>query len=141
MLAAGAVSNTGVRLGSFQDRMQDEVAKLCEQLGIPQTDKSDYGGELCKLAQSSECREINDSQFNFLSEVKEVAQERALSIEATGCMQKVRSVAWKKLEGCMSDESIGSTSTDVLNKFEDLKPTPRAGAAFMITCKMSEMGD
>jgi len=41
----------------------------------------------------------------------------------------------------MSDESIGSTSTDVLNKFEDLKPTPRAGAAFMITCKMSEMGD
>lgn len=94
------------------DRMQEEVARLCDQLGIAKTASSDHGSQLFHLAES---RKTCD---NLFSEAKEVARGR---VQATVCMKKVRKIPCQTLNVSMADETIGSSSADVLYELEKLE--------------------
>jgi hypothetical protein len=92
--------------------MQEEVARLCDQLGITKTTSSDHGSQLFHLAES---RKTCD---NLFSEAKEVARGR---VQATVCMKKVRKIPCQTLNVSMADETIGSSSADVLYELEKLE--------------------
>lgn len=110
--------------------MQDEVAQLCEQLGIPQADKSDCGGELLQLAWSKKT-----SHYRILSGVKDVEQGRTFSLEASECMQKVRNIPCQTLQVSLADESCA----DVVGGFEEPDSTPSVGLPYTISCQTSEI--
>lgn len=141
VLARGIYSDRGLRQ-LFQrhmadnegqlnlDRMQDEVARLCEQLGIPQADMSDCGGELLQPAWSKKT-----SHYRILSGVKDVEQGRTFSLEASGCTHKVRNIPYQTLQVFMADESCA----DVVDGFEEPEPTPSAELPYTINCQTSEI--
>ncbi|PNF36552.1 hypothetical protein B7P43_G15879 [Cryptotermes secundus] len=139
VLARGIYSDRGLRQ-LFQrhiadnegqlslDRMQDEVARLCEQLGIPQPDKRGCGSELLHLAWSKK------SHYRILSGVKDVEQGRTFSLEASECMQKVRNIPCQTLQGSLADESCAD-----VGGFEEPEPTPSVGLPYTLSCETSEI--
>lgn len=112
----------------LQDRMQVEVARLCDQLGIATTTWSDDGRHLLHVTEGRKT-----SCDNFLSEAKEVAQGR---VKATVCMKKVRKIPCQTVSVSMSDETVGSSSADVLQECEKLK---FIGSTGTIGCQISEI--
>jgi hypothetical protein len=110
--------------------MQDEVARLCEQLGIPQADKIDCGGELLQLPWSKKT-----SHYRILSGVKDVEWGRIFSLEASECVQKVRNIPRQTLPVSMADESCA----EVVDGFEEPEPTPSVGLPYTIGCQTSEV--
>jgi hypothetical protein len=110
------------------DRMQVEVARLCDQLGIATTTWSDDGRHLLHVTEGRKT-----SCDNFLSEAKEVAQGR---VKATVCMKKVRKIPCQTVSVSMSDETVGSSSADVLQECEKLK---FIGSTGTIGCQISEI--
>lgn len=110
--------------------MQDEVARLCEQLGIPHAEKSDCGSELLQLAWSKKT-----SHYRILSGIKDVEQGRTFSLEASECMQKVRNIPCQTLQVSMGDESCA----DVVDWFEEPESIPSVGLTYTISCQTSEI--
>jgi hypothetical protein len=110
--------------------MQDEVAQLCEQLGIPQTDKRECGGELIQLSWSKKT-----SHDMILSGVEDVAQRNAFSLEASGGMQKVSNSPCQTLQVSMADECCA----DMVDGFEEPGPTPSAGQTYTLSYETSEI--
>jgi hypothetical protein len=110
--------------------MQDEVARLCEQLGISETEKTDCGRDFLQLAWSK-----NSSHDMILSEVKHVAQGHTLSLEASRCMQKVRNIPCHTLQVSMVDESCA----DKVGWFEESEPTLSSGLPYTISSQTSEV--
>jgi len=112
----------------LQDRMQDEVARLCDQLGIARTTWSDGGSQLLHVTEGKKT-----SCDNFLSEAKDVAQGR---VQATLCMKKVRKIPCQTVGVSMSDETVGSSSAGVLHESEKPK---LIGSTGTISCQISEI--
>jgi len=108
--------------------MQDEVARLCDQLGIARTTWSDGGSQLLHVTEGKKT-----SCDICLSEAKEVAQGR---VQATVCMKKVRKIPCQTVGVSMSDETVGSSSADVLHKSEKPK---LIGSTGTISCQISEI--
>lgn len=112
----------------LQDRMKDEVARLCDQLGIARTTWSDGGSQLLPVTEGRKT-----SCDNFFSEAKEVAQGR---VQATVCMKKERKIPYQTVGVSKSDESLGSSSADVSHESEKLK---LIGSTGTIGCQISEI--
>jgi len=112
----------------LQDRMQVEVNRLCDQLGIAKTTWSDSGRHLLHVTEGRKT-----SCDNFLSEAKEVAQGR---VQATVCMKKVRKIPRQTVGVSMSDETVGSSSAVVLHESEKPK---LIGSTGTIGCQISEI--
>jgi hypothetical protein len=110
--------------------MQDEVARLCEQLGILQADKSDCGGEVLQPAWSKKT-----SHYRILSGVKDVEQGRTFSLDASGSTHKVRNIPCQTLQVSMADESCA----DEVDGLEEPDPTPTAGLRYPISCQTSDI--
>jgi len=110
------------------DRIQDEVARLCDQLGIARTTWSNGGSQLLHVTEGKKT-----SCDNFLSEAKEVAQGR---VQATLCMKKVMKIPCQTVCVSMSDETVGSGSAGVLHESEKPK---LIGSTGTISCQISEI--
>jgi hypothetical protein len=108
--------------------MQDEVARLCDQLGIARTTWSDSGSQLLHVTEGRKT-----SCDNFLSDAKEVAQGR---VQATVCMKKARKIPCQTVGVSMYDETVGSSSADVLQGSE--QPN-LIGSTGTIGCQISEI--
>jgi hypothetical protein len=108
--------------------MQDEVARLCDQLGIARTAWSDSGSQQLHLTEGRKT-----AYENFLSEAEEVAQGR---VQATVCMQKERKIPCQTVCVSMCDETVGSCSADVLHESEKLKLNGGTGT---VGCQISEI--
>ena len=79
--------------------MQDEVAQLCEQLGIAKIAWSDCGSQVLHLGESRK-----SSCDNCVLDTKEAAQGTA---QAAVCMKKVRKIPCWTMGVSMADDIVG----------------------------------
>lgn len=108
--------------------MQDEVARLCDQLGIARNTWSNHGSQLLHLTEGRKT-----SCDNFLSEAKAVAQGR---VQATMYVKKVRKTPCQTVGVSISDETVGSSPADVLHETVKPKLIESTGT---FGCQISEM--
>jgi hypothetical protein len=108
--------------------MQDEVARLCDQLGVARTAWNNRGSRPLHVTEGRKT-----SCDSFLSEARELAQGR---VQPTVYVKKIRKIPCQTVGVSVSGETVGSSSADVLHETEKPKLIKSTGT---FGCQISEM--